>query len=148
MTDQSTTFSLPKDLVEGALKQHIALALSQAMSDEGGTNKLVDKMINEALYKKVKKTNGSTDISSYDERSKNVTTWVEFAVSKIIREQFLKMLHQELSAMEKPIKEMLTKELTKSRSPLLKMLVKSMAEGMINTSRFGLKMDISVKQQD
>ena len=66
MTDQSTTFSLPKDLVEGALKQHIALALSQAMSDEGGTNKLVDKMINDALYRKVHKNTGSSDIRDYD----------------------------------------------------------------------------------
>lgn len=133
----NATFNLPRDLIEGALREHVTSALGRAFDDNGSriVTSIIDKVVNVEVDR-----NGKP--AKY--RSEVVGNWIDIIVKNIVQDEVKQIITEEVGKLKPLIREMLLKELHKKNSPLIKKLVQAMTDGMVeaSTRKWGIVVDI------
>jgi hypothetical protein len=122
---EGASLTLPKDLIEATINQHVQAAVCAALADK---TQILQMAVGRVLTEKV-----DSDL--------NPCTWqgakpfIEMAVQKSIRDSVQAVLNEELAKHHEAIKTELARQLSAKNSPLLKLMVESLATGMVKASQ-------------
>lgn len=129
------SLTLPKDLIEGAIKQHVALAVSSALD---GNRTLVTGLINAILTQKVDDAGKPGTYSSNK-------PFLEWAVASAIRAAVQQAVTEEVGKRNAEIREHIAAQLKNSRSPLFRNFVDAMADGITKAAANKYQLTVKVE---
>lgn len=131
---ETATLQLPKDLIEAAIQQNVAAAMTKAM---GGYQSLMSEAVNRVLNQKV---DSDGKPSSY---SSNIP-FIQWAVGDALRSAVKAALAEEVVKYEAEVRRQIVEQLSKKNSPIVKQLVENMTKGLIEaaTSKYQLTVKV------
>lgn len=121
---EGASLTLPKDLIEATINQHVQAAVCAALADK---STILQMAVGRVLTEKV---DDRLQPSSYS----NSKPFIEMAVQQSIRDSVQKVLNEELAKHHEAIKAELARQVSAKNSPLLKLMVESMATGMVKAA--------------
>lgn len=121
---EGASLTLPKDLIEATINQHVQAAVAAALADKA---QILQMAVGRVLTEKV-----DTDLKPCSYGS--AKPFIEMAVQKSIRDAVQTVLNEELAKHHEAIKAELARQIGAKNSPLLKLMVESMASGMVKAA--------------
>jgi len=139
MDANSATLQLPKDLIESAIQQHVAIAMSSILGDG---SKVLERAVQQVLNEKV---DDSGKRASYSRET--CLTYIQWVVNVALREAVKKAVNEEVGKYADQIRSAMAKDLASKNSPMLKQLVESMTKGIINAASDRWSLTVAFKEQ-
>jgi phosphoglycerate-specific signal transduction histidine kinase len=132
---EGASLTLPKDLIEAAINQHVSMAVTKALD---GHTMIVQKVVQAVLQEKVG-DNGMPD--RYD--PKRGIPWVEWAMRKAIQDAVQAALSEEVKKHEEAFRTQIAAQMRNSKSPLFKQVVDSLTGGMVKVASDKWRVSVS-----
>lgn len=132
---ETATLQLPKDLIEAAIQQNVAAAMTKAM---GGYSSLMSEAVNRVLNQKV---GGDGQPSNYS----TSTTFIQWAVSDALRKAVQTALAEEVIKYESEVRRQIVEQLSRKNSPIVKQLVENMTKGLIEAATNKYRLTVNVE---
>ena len=111
--NESSTFHIPKDVIEPIIQAHVTAAVASALA---GKEHLVSEAISAVLNRKVDSSGTPSTYSSS-------VSWMQWVMDKCIQEATQKAIEEALITHGETLKKTLITELQRKNSPLAKQLV-------------------------
>lgn len=130
----NATIQLPMDLVQGAITNQVAEAMTRAL---GGHDQIISKLVGKMLSAKVDREGkdcGYGDLS-----------FIQWCLNDVLRKAIKKALEEELVNHEKDIHDAIVNDLKKRNSPLVKQLVSAMTTGITNAAKNSWSLTVEVR---
>lgn len=131
--NESVNLTISKDIVNPIVEAKIKSAVIAAM---GGTDEIIEKVVNNILYQKVD-SKGQVSTRNYE-----TTTWLDFMVSRKIEEAVKIELTNVISTSASNIKDALIKNLQSKKGS--NDVAKAMLDGLLDTFKNNWMSKISV----
>lgn len=122
---EGASLTLPKDLIEATINQHVQAAVCAALADKA---QILQMAVGRVLTEKV-----DSDLKPCTWQG--AKPFIEMAVQKSIRDSVQAVLNEELAKHHEAIKAELARQISAKNSPLLKLMVESLATGMVKASQ-------------
>ena len=133
---ETATLQLPKDLIDGAVKHHVALAISEAL---GTQSHILETAVQQVLNQHV---NSDGKISSYS--SENKYSFISVMVNITLRNAVIEALNEEMVKHKAAIKKALASELSKSKSKFTQHLIETMASSVVEAAASKYRLTVSL----
>lgn len=133
---ETSTLQLPKELIEGAVKSHIAAAVASALGDK---TEIIETAVNAVLSHQVDSKGNFTN-RDYDKCG----TMIDHIMNSLLKKMIMEVLQEELEKHRKAIKENLANQLRKKNSPILKQFANAMTDGLIQAATNDYRMTIKI----
>jgi len=138
MPPEDATLKLPKDLLESAIRDNVALAVASAMGDG---SRILTEAVSRVLTQRVD-SDGKPTNSSYGA----VQTYVQWLVNTAIRKAVADCLVSEVGKHEEAIRAEIARQLSLKKSPLLKQLTDAMTTGVIRATENKWRFTVHIEE--
>lgn len=132
---EGASLTLPKDLIEAAINQHVALAVTKAFD---GHSMIITKVVQTVLAEKVGH-DGKPDTYARDRG----IPWAEWAMQKAIKDAVQKAIAEEVAKHEDALRTHIAAQIRNPKSPLFKQLVDSLTGGMVKVASDKWRVSVS-----
>lgn len=135
MAAESSTISIPRDVLEPIIQAHVSAAIIDAL---GERSRLVESAVAFALTRKVDEK-GQVNGQDYY----NKTEFLKWLVNDAITKAVTVAVHEAVAADVEKIKAQVAKEIKNQRSPLVKSLIEGIAKGAADSARWSVAVNVS-----
>ena len=133
---EGASLTLPKDLIEGAISQHVALAVANAF---GSHSVIITRVVQQVLAQKV---GNDGQPSKY---GNDTMTFVQWAMQDALKKAVQDALVDEIKKHEADIRQQIATQLRSTRSPLVRQLVENMASGIVEAASNKYRLTVKVE---